>query len=121
MWNVYTSAFPNTSEWEQQEWNKTKKQNKKVREEWVLKEIKQAQKKNPTEKLQLGPTISPGLLRPEAVTYTNNPSTTLWGVLHINRICQIQRFIEQPVIINIVVKCMLKFNILDKTMIKSMG
>ena len=49
MWNLCTSVFKNTHAWEQQEWNKTKKQNKKARgEEWVFKEVKGAQKKVPT-------------------------------------------------------------------------
>ena len=36
MGNPCTIVFPNTREWEQQEWNKTKRQTKKVRREaWV--------------------------------------------------------------------------------------
>ena len=33
MWNSCTSVFPNTLVWEQQELNKAKNQNKKVRRE----------------------------------------------------------------------------------------
>ena len=42
---MHASIFPNTLAWEQQEWNKIKKQTKKVRREaWVWKEVKQARK-----------------------------------------------------------------------------
>ena len=44
--NSYTSVFPNTRAWEQQDWNKIKKQTKKVRiEAWVWKEAMRARKK----------------------------------------------------------------------------
>ena len=46
MGNSYTSVFPNNYAWEQQEWNKIKKQTKEVRREtWVWKKAKRARKK----------------------------------------------------------------------------
>ena len=54
MSNTCTSVFPNTHVWEQQQWNKTKKQAKNVwREAWVWKEVKHAQKKKKSQQLKL--------------------------------------------------------------------
>ena len=47
MGNSCTSVFPNTSAWQQQEWNKTKRQTKNVRREaWVWKDVKRRHKKS---------------------------------------------------------------------------
>ena len=45
MGNSCTSVIPNTLAWEQQDWNKTMKQRKKVRWEWMWKEVQRTRKK----------------------------------------------------------------------------
>ena len=52
MGNSCTSVFPNTCAWQQQDWNKTIKQRKKVRRgEWLWKEVHWTQKKSPVQSL----------------------------------------------------------------------
>ena len=64
-----TSIYMNTSEWEQQDWNKTKTQRKKIRlKEWMWKKIQQARKKDPKGLPYLRPTTP---LRPGRHNYDN--------------------------------------------------
>ena len=52
MENSCKSVFPNTCEWEQQDWNKTMKQRKKIRRgEWIWKEVQRTRKKSSVQSL----------------------------------------------------------------------
>ena len=87
MGNSCTSVFPNTRAWEQQDWNKTVKQRKKVRrEEWVWKEVQRTRKKK-----SCPVTLSSPVTSVTHDSQSRSPSLETYDVLYPETLCTTPR------------------------------